>query len=213
MTFEELLLVKPDDRTVDWERQFLQLLPSVNCEVMAPEPQMGPDGWPYLLVKTRSPNASEPVSRIFEWLSQRGIGLVVNPDQTYPDYVLSFGMVWNYVLKGKFVELSAEVRDEAPQSFSTTSETFIGEPRPEIFPESVRKILREFFRDQGVLRPRILGVSPDGVKFELAFSLESIGNPPEKEHAGIAEALAWFLAPDCPVILMSEKGQPAFVDL
>jgi hypothetical protein len=54
----------------------------------------------------------------------------------------------------------------------------------------VRNILKEFFRDQGVFAPKILVMSSDRVNYDLVFSLESLGNPPVKEHQGIAEAIS-----------------------
>lgn len=209
----QLLSVPADDRDLNWERQFLSILPLQHCEVLSPEPQMGPDGWPYLLIKIGQEKASEPVAKVLQWLGERGIGLVVNPEQAYPDYVLSYGMIWSYIQRGNFAEISEAITDASAQPVEINSSVFVGEPTPEVLPAGVRKIMREFFRDQGILRPRILGVSPDGKKFELALSLESLGEPPEKEHPGIAEAISWFLAPDYPVILMSEKTHPGFVDL
>jgi hypothetical protein len=37
-----------------------------------------------------------------------------------------------------------------------------------------------------------------------------LGNPPEREHEGIAEAIAWFLPNHYSVVLISEKGLPTF---
>jgi len=88
-----------------------------------------------------------------------------------------------------------------------------GPPSPQYLPQYVRNILKEFFRDQGVLMPKILVMSADRKHYDLAISLESLGNPPEKEHQGIAEALSWFLPPHYSIVLVSEKGLPSFVEL
>ena len=74
----------------------------------------------------------------------------------------------------------------------------------------MRKILRDFFRDQGLLAVKILMMSQDGKNFDLAISLESLGNPPEKEHQGIAEAISWFLPPHYSLLIVSEKGLPSY---
>src|SRR5690606_22017578 len=88
-----------------------------------------------------------------------------------------------------------------------------GAPTEKYLPTYVRKIVREFLRDQNVLAPKILMLSPDGQHYDLAFSLESLGNPPATEHQGIAEALAWFLPPHYSLVLTSEQGLPDFIDL
>ena len=60
---------------------------------------------------------------------------------------------------------------------------------------------------------QILIFSFDKKQYEFGISLESLGNPPETEHAGIAEAISWFLPPHYSIVLISEKGMPQFVDL
>ena len=82
---------------------------------MNEEPQNGPDGWPYLLVRT-SAEAAEPFARVVEWLAGRGIGLVVNPHKMVPDYVFTYGMLWNYIETGRFVLPSR--RNRRARSFS-----------------------------------------------------------------------------------------------
>lgn len=226
MEMLELLKVVDADRGPDWEAAFLKALPSSYCAPVSPDPQVGPDGWPYLLVEISEKADRETVDRILQWLVPRGIGLVINPQKDFPDFVLSYGMIWNYLSTGHFVVPHADAAAAAslvsataagiPSTKTVTVDaagTVFGEPTKEVLPEHVRKILREFFRDQGVLKPRILGVSPNGKDFELAFSLESLGNPPSKEHEGVAEAISWFLPPHYPILLMEEAGKAGFIDL
>jgi hypothetical protein len=40
-----------------------------------------------------------------------------------------------------------------------------------------------------------------------------LGNPPTKEHQGIAEAISWFLPPHYSIVLISETGLPPFAAL
>lgn len=222
MDMLELLKVADDQRGPDWEAAFLRALPTAYCAPISPDPQVGPDGWPYLLVEISEKSDRETVDRILQWLAPRGIGLVVNPQKDFPDFVLSYGMIWNHLATGYFVKPAEPGTISPPAGGIPTTQpthvidsprTVLGEPTKESLPDHVRKILREFLRDQGVLKPRILGVSPDGKDFELAFSLESLGNPPSNEHAGVAEAIAWFLPPHYPILLMEEKGRTGFVDL
>lgn len=225
---QKLLAIGMDDRDLKWELSFLQTLPQVSCRLLSQDPQVGPDNWPYMLIDldTQAADAvTEPVGRLLEWLSTRGIGLVVNPQKDYPDYVLTFGMIWSYQLRGKFLDLSAGgsnigVADQVVQpqppvasEYEVGSQVVRGPPTKEALPDTVRKILKEFFRDQGVHKPKIMGLSPDGKSFELAVSLESIGNPKEEEYQGIAEAISWFLPPDYPVVLMSESQSKDFLEL
>lgn len=209
-SLETLLLVPDRDRDEKWEDQFLQAFSASSVSLLSQDPQTGPDNWPYLMVETKK-DATEPAQRVLEWLSLRGIGLVVNPHKDYPDFVMNFGMIWNFRKTGRFIHRVPNV-----STGEWTSETKLlkaGPPSEEYLPGFVRKIVREFFRDQGLMDPRILMLSQDGNNYDLALSLESIGNPPAAEHAGIAEALSWFLPGHYSMVLVSEKGLPKFESL
>lgn len=206
---DNLLSVSDEKRDETWEDQFLQGLSSTNLEILSEDPQNGPDSWPYLMAAT-SERANEPAQRILAWLASRGIGLVVNPQKTYPDFILTYGMIWNFRETGRFID--RRVNAQAGKIEISTKEIKVGEPTEKFLPPDVRKILRDFFRDQGVLRPRIAAIENQG-HADLAFSIESLGNPPETEHAGIAEAIGWFLPTHYPLVFVSEKSLPKFVDL
>jgi hypothetical protein len=77
----------------------------------------------------------------------------------------------------------------------------------------VRKILAEFFRDQGVLQAKILVIGTAENTYDLVFSSESLGSPKDSEHKGVLEAISWFLPPHYSIVLASEVGLPAFVTL
>lgn len=203
--------VPAEKRDVQWEYDFLNAFPQSKLQVLSPEPQLGPDGWPYLMVATGA-EAAEPALKIIPWLAQRGIGLAVNPGKEYPDFVFNYGMLWNFKEKGQFIQSGAGA-PVGPVEFKTGEGILSGEPTKDYLPDYVRAILRDFFRDQGLHQVKIAVVSADRVTYDLVFSLESLGNPPEKEHAGIAEALAWFLPNHYSVMLLSETSIPGFVNL
>jgi hypothetical protein len=211
MTLHEISNIADAERGPAWENQFFQALAAGRINLLSEEPQTGPDQWPYLLAET-SVDATEPVAKVLPWLAERGIGLALNPRKEYPDYVFSYGMLWSFKETGFFFKPTEE-RKVGAVEFSTEAVKQSGPPTEEFLPSYVRKILREFFRDQGLLRPRILVMSTEENVFDLVFSLESLGNPPEPEHQGIAEAIGWFLPPHYSLLLISEKGLPPFSDL
>jgi hypothetical protein len=215
------LLSKPDsERNPQWEDQFLAALSEGNVKLLSPDPQEGPDGWPYLMVTTdmATPTAgeSESFQKIMQWVSSRGIGLAVNPQKEYPDFVLTFGMLWSFRETGKFIHREVQ-SPSTPQSnkleFTQKDLQHAGTPTEKFLPPYVRTILKSFFRDQGVFSPRILLVSLDGKNYDLAFSAESLGHPPQQEWAGIAEAIAWFLPSHYSVVITGAANLPAFIEL
>ncbi len=200
----------PAKRDEAWERKFLELLPTALVNVIHPEPRTGPDSWPYLFIEI-SEASDEPATRIIEWLSERGIGLAVNPMKAIPDYVLSYGMIWNYRARGRFL---TDIADSgAKELVITDNKIYVAPPTEDYLPKYVREILRAFFKDQKVLQPRVTLISQDAVIYDIAFSLESLGNPPEREHQGIGEAISWFLPSHFAIVLVSEKKISGFTDL
>ena len=207
MDLNALLKIEIDQRDDAWEDQFLSALSEAQLRVLSPDPQAGPDGWPYLMAETDQ--GTEPAQKILQWLATRGIGLVINPQKETPDYALSWGMVWSFRETGRFFNRVLNEHKGAVE-LTLNQIAHAGTPSPQYLPDYVRSILREFFRDQGILQPKILVVSEDRKNYELAFSLEALGNPPEAEHLGVLEAIGWFLPPHYSLILISEKGRPAF---
>lgn len=212
-TIETLLATDIESRDEAWEQQLLRALPEAKVQILKPEPQQGPDGWPYLLTATGTSNeATEPLLNVLGWLSTRGIGLVVNPLKPTPDYVLTYGMIWNFRERGEFLTAS-----EAPKAgrfeIKNGQEVLTGPPSESYLPKYARQILKQFLMDQGVFAPKVLMVSVDKKNFDLCFSIESLKSPPAEEHAGIAEALSWFLPAHYSVSLLSEKTVPGFQNL
>jgi len=206
----ELLRVLPAKRDEVWEKTFLQMLAYARLRVLHPEPRTGPDAWPYLFVEI-SQDSDEPAPRIIEWLSERGIGLAINPQKSIPDFVLSYGMLWNYRVRGEF--LTVHVDSGAKEILAKNNRVYVAEPTESYLPQYARQILRQFFQDQKILKPRITLISEDGQNFDLAFSLESLHNPPVHEHLGISEAISWFLPAHYAIALVSETRISGFIDL
>ncbi|MFN3454751.1 MAG: hypothetical protein ACK41T_07295 [Pseudobdellovibrio sp.] len=220
MNLRDHLTVKEQDRNYTWDEKFFKLISESEVALLSQDPQQGPDGWPYIICETLTDNnqkkhdvdSIDSVQKVIHWLSTRGIGLVVNPyREPYPDYVFSYGMIWSFKETGFFMrpDLAQQSGEIAYENNKITT----GAPTEQYLPLYVRKVLKDFFRDQGVLIPKILMISPDQKNYDLAFSLESLGNPPASEHAGIAEAISWFLPPHYSVVLISENNLPAFADL
>lgn len=206
---DQLLKQNVATRNEVWEREFLAILPALKVELIKQEAQVGPDSWPYLFVKTTKDNSGESLLVILRWLSERGIGLALNPMAVYPDYILTYGMVWNYRERGEFF---TQTTADSGQTLEIQhgEQLFVGPPSESYLPSYVRQILRQFLLDQGVTQPKIAMISKDEKNFDLCFSVESLGSPPQTEWQGIAEALSWFLPGHYKLALISDKTVPGF---
>jgi hypothetical protein len=204
-----LLATNVSNRDEAWEADFLKALPKASFRIVNEAPVAGPDGWPYLLVAT---DGDEPLSNVIRWLVSQGVGMVINPEKPIPDYVLSYGMVWNFRERGEFFTKAATVRS-GPVELQNGQQVYAGPPSEAYLPKEVRFILRDFLKQQKVDAPKVLMVSEDQKNWDLAVSLDSLGNPPQQEHAGIAEAMSWFLPAHYSLVLMKEQTLPGFVEL
>lgn len=202
-------------RDLSWEKTFLRLFPDAFLSIVSDTPENGPDNFPYLLVDIK-PDSSEPATNVLEWLTAKGIGLVVNARKNYPDYILTFGMLWNFKERREFFT-DSPIQSNKVFAIEPDSDTISGAPHAQYLPDYVRAIIRQFLLDQAVLRPRILVIgnkqNTSYSQFDLCFSLESLGGPPAHEHEGILKALSWFLPPHYSLALVSEKDLPTFIDL
>jgi hypothetical protein len=218
-----LLETDVDLRDEAWEREFLEVIARAPVRVVAPNAIEGPDHWPYLQVSTQEStgDADDTMVNVVAWLSTRGIGLVLNAEKPLPDYVFTYGMLWNYCERGQFLSPS-----EAPPAnslgtkqsaarFSITpgQQLFVGPPSLAHVPSYVRAVLKQFFRDQGVFTPKFLMISSDNERFDLCFSLESLKSPPAHEHSNIIEAISWFFPAHYSLALVSEKMVAGFVEI
>lgn len=211
--FEKLVQTDPGARDGAWERAFLAALPQARVKTLSPEAKAGPDGWPYLFVATDDGPDSEPLVSVLHWLSSRGIGLAINPQKEAPDFVLTYGMVWNFRERGQFLsEMPVETRSGAIE-VTAGQEVLTAQPSEHYLPPYVRSILKQFLADQGIFAPKILMVSFDKQNYDLCFSSESFKSPSPADQGAYAEALGWFLPAHYVVSMISEKALPGFQPL
>lgn len=210
-SMETILSVPVEKRDTPWEIDFFNIFVNSKLNVLSPDPQVGPDNWPYLMTEWTN-ESTESVQKIIHWLHDKGIGLVVNPTKDYPDYVFSYGMIWSFKESGFFYKTTDNIKSGVLE-IRENSNCFYGAPNEEYLPKYARQILKDFFRDQGLLNVKILLISTDNKFFDFAISIESLGNPPISEHEGIAEAISWFLPPHYSILLISQSNLPPFVDL
>lgn len=209
--FSELLSLEEDKRDNQWELEFFDQFPEQNIDLIFPDPKQGPDSWPYLFVTTEG-HKKEPVRQVLHWLSEKGIGLALNPNKEMPDYIMPYGMIWFYRETGSFLSEHFQFKGKK-FTLEEGKKYYTGEPSKAYIPEYVRKIVREFLQQQGVLSPRVCMLSEDQQYWDLCFSLDSFGNPPSHEHEGIAEALSWFFPPHYSIVLVKEAELGEFFNL
>jgi hypothetical protein len=209
----DLLLQQPESKRDDqWERDFLGLITKAKVEVTQDQAKAGPDGWPYLIVKS-GPQGDQPFLQVLEWAATRGIGLALNTHKMLPDYVFTYGMLWNYAMNRQFVSAGPTPK-AGDVTIAESEDMIIGAPSEEYLPMFVRKVLREFLNAQGMKSPRVTVLSTKDYKVvDLLFSSESLNDLKPKDFRTMSEAIAWFLPLHYNLIIGSERNLSGFVDL
>ena len=200
----ELLSVAEEQRDDAWEIAFFTALPQSQFEFLSDSPTEGPDGMPYLAVKISE--KGEPTGKVLDWLGEKGVGLAINPDKENPDYVFSYGMIWNYLLNGEFLTPIDKDKKGGGSEVEITpgQEMMAGTPSEAYLPPHVRSLFKEFLGQQGVYEPRVVMLSQDSKNYDLCFSLESLGNPPREEWQGLLEGFSWFFPLHYSFSILSE---------
>ncbi len=201
---KQLLQTPQNDRDESWESEFFKLLPQTQFEFLSESPIEGPDGMPYLPV--RISDSGEPSDKVLAWLGEQGVGLAINPDLETPDYVLSYGMIWNFLLNGEFLTQTEDGFSGGKDlEVEPGQEMMAGTPSETYWPPHVRSLFKEFLAQQGIHKPRVVMLSQDGKDYDLCFSLESLGEPPQEEWQGILEAFSWFFPMHYSFSIISES--------
>jgi hypothetical protein len=199
-------------RDQTWESAFLNALVGGSISIIEGDVQRGPDGWPYLWVET-SAQGNEPTAQVLHWLSTRGIGLVVNPQKNQPDYVFTYGMIWNFREKGRFFNPASKQLNQGSVQIKEGMSFKSYQPSEEYFPSYARQILKEFLEQQGIKEPKLTLVDWEDGHTDLCFSVESLGSPNSEEQQSVAEAICWFLPQDYSVLIVSENSIKGFLPL
>jgi len=209
MEFDKLTSLPENARNEEWERRFLDAVIPMKVEVeRGGEPVTGPDGWPYLSVRTG--RGEEPFANIVRWLAGRGIGLVVNAYKMAPDYVFTYGMLWNFTETGRFI---TPWTGGSPGEVDLTGRLF-GPPSEKYLPPFVRSTIKDFLNQQGLPNPRVVvATSADFKQTDLLFSSESMGAPNPLEQRTLAEALSWFLPLHYSLVFVPELSVRGWVEL
>lgn len=200
----ELEKVPFEKRDGDWIHRYSQALELVPLKVLNPQPQQGPDGFVYLLVSAGE--GEDKLSDLVQWGADKGVGLVINPQKSNADLLLTYGMLWNYLVNKEFLS-PLKSKSNNTLEFSANQQVLTGVPNESYWPPRARKLFKEFLLAQGIIQAKVILIldDDDQTQADLCFSLESLGNPPEKEWQGILEGFSWFFPRHYSLGLISEK--------
>src|SRR5690606_14072880 len=162
----QLMLVPFKERDEKWRDDFLMAISEANLKLGDPEIIMSNDGFPYIQLETVSTGESFQayvIKKQLDIIMGQGFGIVINAKKGgQPEWVFSYGDLVNLKLSGFFYSDASLFSDISENNkISSDEKILVGQPSEEIFPNYLRKQIREFLEFSGVKHPKLMLIARD----------------------------------------------------
>jgi len=177
-------------RDLTWEKSLARGFSESEIFLVEDQPFQGPDGFSYMHVSSVKGTQIEKED-FLNWCFESGLGIVLNlKEKKAPDYVFNYGMVWNYLLRGAFV-------NEVPKMKEAGDDLYVHKISEGYLPKDVRKVIKSFLEMNKIENTKISLVSGgDGTAYELMLHFPDLEVEHESEKTTLLESVAWFLPLD-----------------
>lgn len=178
----------PSKRDADWERRLFESIQNSPLFLLEEEPFQGPDGFSYMNLSSKEGTEIQKED-FLNWSLHAGVGWVLNLKEAQaPDFVFNYGMVWNFLVRGTFVN---EEKALPPES---ASPVLVHEIVSGYFPQEVRENMNNFLKANGIGEAEVTLISHGAdTDYELLFYFPKDQGREEKDKKTLLEALSWFL--------------------
>jgi hypothetical protein len=210
-----LLNTPREGRNETWVKQFLTDLPFAALRCGTPQLIAGPDGFPYFQLFIPEPGEEFQSYVIHEMISgfmvERGYGIVINPGEDQPDWILTYGDILNYHLNGYFFALESHFSNSsnAQQEIPEGEEVMIGQPSESILPVQTRKLLKDFFELNGIIHPKVMLIQRKNfgnVSQDLAFNITPHFFESEEHYRNMMQTVTWYLPRHYSIVGLAESN-------
>ncbi len=201
-SMSEILKTPSPKRNLEWEESFLKSFAASEVFLRSDAPFMGPDGFSYMDVTTDKGEQKLKLEDFLAWCAHSGVGLVLNLQKNKtPDYVFNYGMLWNYLLRGSFVNKrntkESDNKNLDPSKIGSSTTLLVHKILEGYLPQYVRENLKEFLLSNKINNTKIGLVSKgDQTDYELLFYFSASLKLSEKDSKTLLESLSWFLPLD-----------------
>lgn len=198
----QLMEVPFADRDEQWRDSFLSQIDGANLRLDDPEVVVNKDGFPYIQLQTVSTGESFHAFVIKDQLDiimEQGFGIVINPHLQQPDWIFSYGDLVNFKLNDSFYTDKGVFSDPNKyKSIDKDEEILVGQPAEAIFPNYLRRQIRDFLQYSGVKNPKIMLIARNYMdeklmSQDLVFNIMPTQFPSEKDFNTIMNTIQWFL--------------------
>ena len=215
VTLNALLEIPFDQRDQAWVTTFLDNIAGANLKISQTEVVIASDGFPY--VQLESVHTDENfqafvINKQLPTLLMQGFGVVINPQNTQPDWVFSYGDIVNYELNDSFyTDESIFSHNKENVAIGSDEKVLIGQPSDAILPKYLRNQLREFLKHAGIKIPKIMLIARNhedeaNVKQDLVFNFTPNQFANEEQFQQIGGTIAWFLPKHYSFLFVDEMA-------
>lgn len=219
----DLCKIPYEKRDENWVMQFLASLTGASFKSVDPHVINGPDGFPYFQLFFPSPGENFQcfvIEKMLSYLLENGCGIVINPDNQNPDWVLTYGDILNLYLTESIYTKDHNFTDPNENNevlFQPNTEMFVGEPAETILPKITRNLLKEVLIHYGIPSPKVLLIThkvKGETKQDLAFNITADNFKSKDEFQNFMGYFSWYFPMHYSIIAVSEKDFPGqFFDL
>lgn len=190
------------ERDERWRDHFLSHIDGANLKLGEPEVAISKDGFPYIQLHTVTTGESFQafvINNQLDTLLEQGFGIAINAHLDRPDWIFSYGDLVNLKLNGSFyTDNSVFSNPEEYLGIDKDEEILVGQPSEEIFPNFLRRQVREFLQYSGIKNPKIMLIArnytdEEHASQDLVFNIMPAQFPSEKDFNTIMNTLQWFL--------------------
>lgn len=208
---EQLFRVPREARDARWIRAMYAAAPEASLKTGSQQLINGPDGFPYLALYL--PAESEPfdafcISQVVGSCLEHGVGCVICPDQSSPEWVFTYGNLWSLHSYQTF-----DRRPDAPEADEPTGigrEVMMSSPSENFLPGYARNVLTQYFKrfnlnDVGVMLISDARATPAE---SLAFSIYQEDFESNEVFAQVMGRLKdWFLPPHYGLMALPKNSE------
>lgn len=203
------------ERDQKWIASFLENIADANLKLGTPEVIIASDGFPYVQLETVTSNENFQafvMSKQLPTLLLQGFGIVINAQNTQPDWIFSYGDIANFELNDTFYsDDSVFSKHKENVVIGSDEKVLIGQPSDAILPKYIRKQLRDFLQHAGIKSPKTMLIArnfedEELVKQDLVFNFTPNQFASEQDFQQIGNTVAWFLPRHYSILFIDDMS-------
>ncbi|PZP52277.1 MAG: hypothetical protein DI598_01120 [Pseudopedobacter saltans] len=201
----DLCSVPLEQRDDNWFAEFISNVPLASFRTTEKQVITGPDGFPYFQLELPEPGVQFQCyvldNMVYDFLLTNGIGVAINSSKAQPDWVFTYGDIFNYAIKKDFYNKDNTNFNRAGEEQITPSDmnnnVMVGQPSEFILPNPARAVLKGFLQFKQIQDPKVMLMTiqtPDGKEAQdLVFNFTPQDFASEEDFQTTIQQMQWFL--------------------